>query len=197
MICLPSRLEESWFDDKRVAAKGEPSAAKFITVYKSVNAISDCHTGSIENQIIDIGYTSGKEQLNQLDNKRQPRAGKKHFPETIQGFIQNWQNNACRNKHAYISDDIDCSFAFDIIIENINKRNQIDPNMLNTAQADDKRLDMAIYSEKRVKDKTNQNSKIDIHQKKKRLSFPGNLLLLYPYHSSAEEPQQGKKQFTG
>ena len=155
------------------------------TVHKLIDTISDCNASSIEDQIIDIGYTSRKEQLNHLYGKRQSCAGKKHFPETIQGFIQNWQNNACRNKHAYISDDIDSSFAFDIIIENTNKRNQIDPNRLNTAQADDKRLDMAIYSEKRVKDKTNQNSKIDIHQKKESLSFPDDLLLSYPYHSSA------------
>ena len=179
------------------AAKGDTSAAKFITVHKSVNAISDCHTGSIENQIIDIGYTSGKEQLNQLDNKRQPRTGKKHFPESIQALVQNWHNDACRYKHANISDDINCSFAFYVIIQNVYKRNQVDSKRLNAVPVDDKRLNLTVDSEKGVKDKTNQNSKIDIHQKKKTLSFPGNLLLLYPYHSSAEKPQQGKKQFTG
>ena len=40
----------------------------YKTVYKLINAISDCHTSSIKNQIIDVGYTSGKEQLDHLDH---------------------------------------------------------------------------------------------------------------------------------
>ena len=39
------------------------------TTYKFINAVSDCRTGSIENQIIDIGYTSRKEQLDHLNHK--------------------------------------------------------------------------------------------------------------------------------
>ena len=40
-------------------------------VYKFIDTISDYCTSSIKDQIIDIGYTSGKEQLNQLNDKRQ------------------------------------------------------------------------------------------------------------------------------
>ena len=154
-------------------------------VYKFIDTISDYCTSSIKDQIIDISYTSGKEQLNHLNDKRQSCTGKKHFPKTIQVFIQNWQNNTCWDKHAYISDDINSSFALYIIIKNINKRNQIEPNRLNTAQIDDKRKYMTVDCEKRVKDKTNKNNKIYVHEKKYSFSFPYNLLLAYPYCSPA------------
>ena len=115
----------------------------------------------------------------------------------IQTPIQNWHNDARRDKHADVSDDINCSFAFYVIIQNVDKRNQIDPKRLNAVHADDQRLNLTVNREKGIKNKANQNRKIDIHQKKESLFFPDDFLLLYPYHSSAEEPQQGKKQFTG
>ena len=141
----------------------------YKTVYKFINAISDCRTSCIENQIIDISYTAGKEQLDHLDHKGQPRTGKKHFPRTIQTLVQDRHNDACRDEHADISDDINGSLAFYVIIQDVYKRNQVDPKRLNAACIDDKWLNLTVDSEKRVKDKTNQNRKIDVHQKKESL----------------------------
>ena len=121
----------------------------------------------------------------------------KALSKTIQTFVQNWHNDACRYKHAYVTDDVDGSFALYVIIQNVYKRNQVDPKRLNAFHVNDEGLNLTVDSEKRVKDKTNQNGKIDVHQKKESLSFPDNLLLLYPYRPSDEEPQHGKNYFSG
>ena len=96
---------------KTIDDKGQYSFERKDPAYKLIYAAPDRRTGGIEDQVVDVGHTSGKEQLNHLDNERQPRAGQKDFPKAVQTPVQNRHNDARRYKQAYVTDDVDGGFA--------------------------------------------------------------------------------------
>ena len=91
--------------------------------------------------------------MNHLNGKRHLCSGEYCFPEAMEVPIQNWQNDARRDEHACIPENIDGSFPLAVIIEEFCKRDQVDPDRLNAARVDDQRLHLTVDRKKRIKDK--------------------------------------------
>ena len=140
-------------------------------------------TPTVFKQIIDIGRSDAKWQLYRFYAKRNARSRQKHFPKSIEIFVDDRQNYAAGNKHRGISNHIQQKISLAFIVKQMDKRNEIDSERKCGGNIKYKWLNMSVHRSHRKKRKSDDYRKIDIHQKQNGFSFQVYMAVFNPYRT--------------
>ena len=82
-------------------------------------SVTDDNPRRVQYQIVNVRYAVWQQKLNHFDTERNTGSCQKHFPKTVQAFVQDWENDSCRDKERYIPDDVYERLALYLIIGDV------------------------------------------------------------------------------
>ena len=158
------------------------------------NTETDSGSDCIKNQVIDIRRSLTEQKLKNLNAKGDQSAYGYDFSKAIQFAADDWKNDAGWNEHSDISDDIDKHIPLCQVIKHADKWYQNDFKRQNIRSAKNKRLNFPVDPFQRKEHKTDDDCKIEVHQKKNGLPPPFDCPMPNPDAEPVYQPNSSKQQ---
>ena len=115
------------------------------SAYEKENGVYNQITEAVQQKIIDIGYPIEEKKLHNFDGQRKSHTGGNYLAVGIQIREHSKPNDANRNEHGRVSDDIDKHCPADFVIQQIFDGIQVQSNGEDPGGIEDQRLNFAIH----------------------------------------------------
>ena len=165
---------------KGISANWNLSRSFYQPSDKREYSVTDDNPRRVQYQIVNVRYAVWQQKLNHFDTKRNTGSRQKHIPKAVQAFVQDRENDSCRDKEWHIPDDVDERLAFYLIIGDVKKGNKIDPRRKDFLCLNDQWLNLTVDGEKRTKTKRMITAKLIYINRSKASCFQQNLFWTTP-----------------